>query len=164
MNLFLIVTEHHGQRSLLRLHGELDVCGTNHLRQAIRHALDRAPKTLVADLSALGFADCSSLSVLAWAHEIQARHGRELIITGCQPMVRRLLSVTGFNMYLHVSDEPADALLTQGRATGTRSSQLAGAGSTPVRDNKLPAGLRLLTRSMPRPRLSSRAARVSPAG
>jgi anti-sigma B factor antagonist len=121
MNLFLIVTEHHDQWSLLRLHGELDVCGTNHLRQAIRNALDRAPKTLVADLSGLGFADCSSLSVLAWAHEIQARHGRELIITGCQPIVRRLLSITGFNMYLHVSDEPADTLLIQGRATGTRT-------------------------------------------
>ena len=121
MNLFLIVTEHNDQWSLLRLQGELDVCGTNHLRQAIRNALDRAPKTLVADLSALGFADCSSLSVLAWAHEIQARHGRELIITGCQPFVRRLLSITGFNMYLHVSDEPADTLLINGRATDTRT-------------------------------------------
>jgi anti-anti-sigma factor len=103
MNLFLIVTEHHDQWSLLRLQG------------------DRAPRTLVADLSALGFADCSGLSVLAWAHEIQAGHGRELIITGCQPIVRRLLSITGFNMYLHVSDEPADTLLIQGSATGTRT-------------------------------------------
>lgn len=131
MNLFLIVTEHHDQWSLLRLQGELDVCGTNHLRQAIRNALDRAPKTLVADLSGLGFADCASLSVLAWAHEIQARHGRELIITGCQPIVRRLLSITGFNMYLHVSDEPADTLLTQGRATGTRTGGWPGQAVRP---------------------------------
>ena len=47
---------------------------------------------------------------------------------------------------------------------GHSDSRLAGAASTAVRDNKLPAGLRLLTRSIPRPRLSSRAARVSPAG
>ena len=120
MNLFLIVTEHHDQRSLLRLQGELDVCGAEHLRQAIHNALDHAPKTLVADLSALGFTDCAGLSVLALAHEIQARQGRELIITGCQPIVRRLLSITGFNLYLHVSDEPADTLLTQHRATGPR--------------------------------------------
>ena len=117
MNLFLIVTEHHDQWSLLRLQGELDVCGADHLRQAICDALDRAPKTLVADLSALGFADCAGLSVLAWAHKIQARHGGELIITGCQPIVRRLLSVAGFT--LHVSDEQADTLLIHGRATGT---------------------------------------------
>lgn len=112
---FYVVTEHHGQRSLLRLEGELDVCGTDHLRQAIINALDLAPKTLVADLSAVGFADCAGLSVLAWAHELQAGHGHELIITGCQPVVRRLLSLTGFDIYLHVSDEPADILLIRGR-------------------------------------------------
>jgi len=107
---FVVVTEHHDQRSLLRLQGELDVCGTDHLRQAIGRALDRAPKTLVADLSALGFTDCAGLSVLAWAHELQARLGRELIVTGCQPIVRRLMNLTGFNTYLHVSDEPADTV------------------------------------------------------
>ena len=102
----LTITEHHGQRSLMRLEGELDVCGTDYLRQAILNALDHAPKTLVADLSALAFIDCAGLSVLVWAHDILARQGRELIITGCQPIVRRLLSLTGLNMYLHVSDQP----------------------------------------------------------
>ena len=96
----------------MRLEGELDVCSTDYLRQAIGNALDHAPKTLVADLSALGFTDCAGLSVLAWAHQTQAGHGHELIITGCQPIVRRLLSLTGFDMYLHVSDEPADILVT----------------------------------------------------
>jgi len=91
---------------VLRLEGELDVCGTDYLRQAIGNALSRAPKTLVADLSALGFADCAGLSVLVWAHNILAGQGHELIITGCQPIVRRLLTLTGLNMYLHVSNEP----------------------------------------------------------
>jgi anti-sigma B factor antagonist len=109
MSPLLILIEHHGQRSLMRLEGELDVGNADQLRQAISHALDPAPKTLVADLSALGFADCAGLSVLAWAHKIQAGQDRELIITGCQPMVRRLLSLTGFDMYLHVSDEPPAA-------------------------------------------------------
>ena len=131
MNFFLIVTEHHDQLSLLRLQGELDVCGADHLRQAIHNALDHAPKTLVADLSALGFTDCAGLSVLAWAHKIQARQGRELIITGCQPIVRRLLSVTGFNMYLHVSDEPADTLLTRDSATGTEARSWPGQAVRP---------------------------------
>ena len=117
---FLTVTEHYGQRSLVRLEGELDVCGTDRLRQALADALHRAPKTLVADLSALGFTDCAGLAVLAWAHESLAGHGRELIITGCQPIVRRLLSLTGFDRYLHVSDEPAAAFLdgAPGRGRG----------------------------------------------
>jgi anti-anti-sigma factor len=116
---FLTITEHHGQRSLIRLEGELDVSSSDHLRQAILDALDRAPKTLIADLSALDFADCAGLSVLVWAHNIQARQGRELIITGCQPIIRRVLSLTGLNTYLHVSDGPQPG------------SQLAGAGSPP---------------------------------
>src|SRR5208282_1088566 len=37
---FLIITEHHGQRSLLRFEGELDVCSTDYLRQAIGDALE----------------------------------------------------------------------------------------------------------------------------
>ena len=115
---FLTVTQHHGQRSLMRLEGELDVCGTDYLRQAMADALNRAPKTLVADMSALGFTDCAGLTVLAWAHESLAGHGGELIITGCQPIVRRLLSLTGFDMYLHVSDELADAFLRQDGAPG----------------------------------------------
>jgi anti-sigma B factor antagonist len=124
---FLIVTEHHGQRSLLRLEGELDVCSTDHLRQAIDTALDYAPKTLVADLSALYFTDCAGLAVLAWAHQILARDGRELVITGCQRFVRRLMSLTGFDRYLHISDEPADVLLIQDAAPG-RGRQYARSG------------------------------------
>ena len=127
---FRVVTEHHGQRSVLRLEGELDVCGTDHLRQVISDALDRAPKTLVADLSALGFADCAGLSVLVWAHDILAGHGRELIVTGCQPIVRRLLNLTGLNVYLHVSDEPVDLQVSDGR-----NRVRTGAGCAPVRDN-----------------------------
>ena len=123
---FRIVTEHHGQRSWLRLEGELDVCSTDYLRQAIGNALNRAPKTLVADLSALGFADCAGLSVLVWAHDILAGQGRELIVTGCQPIVRRLLNITGYNRYLHVSDEPADTWLTQDSATGTEARSWPG--------------------------------------
>ena len=120
---FSTVTEHYGQRSLMRLEGELDVCGTDHLRQAMADALHRAPKTLVADLSALRFTDCAGLAVLVWAHQSLAGHGRELIITGCQPVVRRLLSLTGFDMYLHVSDEPADAFLRQDGAPGQGRQQ-----------------------------------------
>jgi hypothetical protein len=89
MSPLLILTEHHGQRSLLLLEGELDVCGTDHLRRAIGDALDPAPKALVADLSALG-----------------------------QPAVRRLLKLTGLDTYLHVSEESADVLLIQAGGPG----------------------------------------------
>lgn len=107
---FLAVTEHHGPRSLLRLEGELDVCATDHLRRVVSDALEHHPVTLIADLSALSFIDCASLGVLVRAHEYLAAHGRELIITGCQPIVLRLLDLTGLDAHLHLSDEPADVL------------------------------------------------------
>ena len=32
-----------------------------------------------------------------------ARHGHDLVLTGIQPLVRRLLNLTGLNTYLHLS-------------------------------------------------------------
>jgi anti-sigma B factor antagonist/stage II sporulation protein AA (anti-sigma F factor antagonist) len=99
-----IITEHHGQRSVLRLQGELDAANEDHLRCAIRTALDQhGPHVLVLDLSALGFTDCAGLSAIVWAHKHLAGRGHELVLTGIQPFVRRLLNVTGLNRYLHLS-------------------------------------------------------------
>jgi anti-anti-sigma factor len=102
-----IVTEHHGQRSVLRLQGELDACNEDHLRRAISSVLDGPPRTLVVDLSALGFTDCAGLSVLVWAHKSLAEQGHELVITGAQPFIRRLLCLTGLDTYLHLSTSEA---------------------------------------------------------
>jgi anti-anti-sigma factor len=107
-----IITEHRGQRSVLRLQGELDAANEDHLRCAIRTVLDqRGPHVLVLDLSALGFTDCAGLSAITWAHKHLARRGHELVLTGIQPFVRRLLNLTGLNRYLHVST-PETPLVT----------------------------------------------------
>jgi anti-anti-sigma factor len=98
-----IITEHDGQRSVLRLQGELDVCTKDHLRRAISSALEHHPSMLVLDLSALGFMDCSGLSVLVWAHKRLAERQHELLIAGSQPIVRRLICLMGLNTYLHLS-------------------------------------------------------------
>jgi anti-anti-sigma factor len=107
-----IITEHRGQRSVLRLQGELDAANEDHLRRAIRTVLDqRGPHVLVLDLSALGFTDCAGLSAIMWAHKHLARRGHELVLTDIQPFVRRLLNLTGLNRYLHVST-PETPLVT----------------------------------------------------
>jgi anti-sigma B factor antagonist/stage II sporulation protein AA (anti-sigma F factor antagonist) len=107
-----IITERHGQRSVLRLQGELDAANEDHLRCAIRAVLDHhGPHDLVLDLSALGFTDCAGLSAILWAHKRLAGRGHELVLTGIQPSVRRLLNVTGLNRYLHLST-PETPLVT----------------------------------------------------
>ena len=99
-----IITEHHGQRSVLRLQGELDAANEDHLRCAIRTVLEQhGPHVLVLDLSALGFTDCAGLSAIVWAHKHLAGRGHELVLTGIQPFVRRLLNITGLHRYLHLS-------------------------------------------------------------
>ncbi len=97
-----IIIEHHADRTTLRLQGELDTGNRESLRRAIRDVLGLRP-ALVLDLSALGFADCGGLSVLVWAQQQLAEHGRELIVTPGQPIVNRLLCLTGLDTYLHFS-------------------------------------------------------------
>jgi anti-sigma B factor antagonist len=97
-----ITIEHHGDRTVLRLHGELDVGNRESLWRAIRGLLGPRPQTLVLELSALAFADCSGLSVLVWAHQQLTEHGHQLIVTPGQPIVNRLLRLTGLDTYLDV--------------------------------------------------------------
>lgn len=111
-----ISTECHGQRSVLRLRGELDAANQDLLRCVVRSVLDHhRPRVLVLDLSALGFADCAGLAAVLWAHKHLAGRGHELVLAGIQPPVRRLLNVTGLNTYLHVGTLEAP-LVTQAAA------------------------------------------------
>jgi len=89
---------------VLLLQGELDAASQDRLRRAIRTVQDHhSTQVVVLDLSALRFTDCAGLSAMIWAHKHLARHGRELVLTGIQPLVRRLLNLTGLNTYLHLS-------------------------------------------------------------
>ena len=99
----VIAINHCGRRSVVRLEGELDASTEDRLRSAIGSALDHSPELLVVDLSALGFMDCSGLSVLVWAHQRLAEQERQLLITGAQPVVQRLIRVTGLDTYLQFS-------------------------------------------------------------
>ena len=96
----IIVTEHRGRRSVLSLRGELDVCNKDLLAGAIGSALERGARMLVVDLSALDFMDCSGLSVLVETRMQLAEGQGQLVITGSQPIVRRLFHLMGLDSYL----------------------------------------------------------------
>jgi anti-anti-sigma factor len=101
---FTVIAEHHGRRSVLRLLGELDVGSADHLRRAVGAVLEQHdPQSLMMDLSALTFTDCAGLAVLVWARKCLAERGHELVITGSQPPVRRVLALTGLATYLGLS-------------------------------------------------------------
>jgi anti-anti-sigma regulatory factor len=71
-------------RWVLRLHGELDA----------------SQRDWLADLSALDFLDCGALAVLVAAQQRLTGHDGRLVIRGAQPIVTRLLAVTGLDRYL----------------------------------------------------------------
>ena len=97
-----IITERQRGRTVLRLQGELDVGSRDCLCRAISDALEGRPRILVIDLAAVDFADCGGLAVLVWAHQQLAQQGCDLIIAAAQPIVSRLLRLTGLDMYLHL--------------------------------------------------------------
>lgn len=103
-----ITAEHDGSPHVLGLQGELDICNKDCLRRAISSALEHHPPMLVLDLSALGFMDCSGLSVLVWAHKLLAGQQGQLLITGSQPIVQRLICLMGLDTYLHLSSPEAE--------------------------------------------------------
>jgi anti-anti-sigma factor len=115
-----IITEHHGRRSVLKLSGELDLCSSGDLRRTVDTVLEQHdPQGLTMDLSALTFADCAGLSVLVWARNCLAERGHELVITGSQPIVRRLLALTGLATYLGLTAASGEAPpLRPGTSTG----------------------------------------------
>jgi anti-sigma B factor antagonist len=102
-----VITEHHGQRSVLRLRGELDASNRDRLHSAISSALENHPLLLVVDLSGLDFTDCAGLSVLAGAQKRLAEYGHRLLITGAKPAIQRLVHLTGLGTYLHLSTPEA---------------------------------------------------------
>lgn len=68
-----VVTDHHGQRSVLRLQGELDASNRDRLHSAISSALEKHPQLLVVDLSAL--ASSTALACRSWSGHTNAWPG-----------------------------------------------------------------------------------------
>jgi anti-anti-sigma factor len=98
-----IEVEEPGSYLIVRLRGELDLTEKDRLHEVMNTLLEREPRLLVADLSGLAFTDCAGLSVFTDAHRRQAAQGRLLLICGVQPLVRRVLTLTGLDTYLHVT-------------------------------------------------------------
>jgi anti-anti-sigma factor len=136
-----ITTYYCGRRSVLRLQGELDVCTKDQLRLAISNALERPLSLLIIDLSALSFMDCSGLSVLVRAHQYLAGQDCQLLITGAQPMVQRLIHLTGLDTYLQLSTtEPAAQRSNGHNRAPCGDIQSHRDGNRPAQQELTPAG------------------------
>jgi anti-sigma B factor antagonist len=85
------------------VHGELDLAEAGELRAVLNDACAGPHRTVIVDLSGVGFMGSSAMGVLAQASSQLARDGRKLQLRGCQRQVLRAFEVTGLDQALDIS-------------------------------------------------------------
>jgi len=104
------------------LSGEADPTAAAVLRELLAAQLDTGARLVTVDASGLSFLDSASVRVLVLAaRALQGRHGR-LVLVRPQPVVARLLEITG-----------ADRLLDVRELAGLAGSHLGRAGTVVIR-------------------------------
>lgn len=79
----------------IEIQGELDLAVSGEFEAALDRAVEKGQDVLV-DLSACTFIDVSGLEVLLRGAQRLRAPGRELLLSGAEDQVERLLSVTGY--------------------------------------------------------------------
>ncbi len=86
------------------LSGEADTTTAPQLREMLAAQLDAGARLVTVDASGLSFLDSASLRVLVLAaRALQGRHGM-LVLARPQPIVVRLLEITGADKLLDVQE------------------------------------------------------------
>jgi len=84
------------------LSGALDVRSVAVVRDALHTAALACDGNLIVDVTDVELIDAAGLGVLAAAHRRIESEGRHLVLRGCSPSLRRILSVTRLTRVLHV--------------------------------------------------------------
>ena len=91
---------------IVALSGEADATTAAELRKTLATQLDTGARLVTVDVSGLSFLDSASLRVLILAaRALKGRHGR-LVFARPQPLVARLLEITGADRLLDVRELP----------------------------------------------------------
>jgi anti-anti-sigma factor len=89
---------------VVTLSGDADPTTAAVLREALAAQLDTGARLVTVDASGLSFLDSASVRVLVLAaRALQGRHGR-LVLARPQPVVARLLEITGADRLLDVRE------------------------------------------------------------
>ena len=82
--------------STLKLTGRFDGRSTGVVRDALYSLIESTTDDIVLDLSGVESMDATALTVVAAASYHLDRGGRHLILRGCSPAIRRVLTFTRF--------------------------------------------------------------------
>ena len=97
-----------GDVLVLSLAGELDLADAPALREALRRAVDRAPKRLVVDLAEVTFVDSTVLGALVEARSKLGGDAFALAAPGLE--VRRALEISGLDRHFALYERVESAL------------------------------------------------------
>jgi anti-sigma B factor antagonist len=95
--------------TLVALAGECDLNTGRELRDILTSELSRGAQRLIVDLSALTFMDSTGMQVLLSTRSVLAVRGGTLVLVAPQPVVARILELTGADQVIPVFDSLEDA-------------------------------------------------------
>jgi anti-anti-sigma factor len=115
--------------------GEVDLATAHLLRDQMLGVLhEQAPAVLDVDLAGVTFLDCTGISALVAVRNAAVRSGRQMRVSHPQPIVRRVLDVTGL---LGILTAPID----QPQPPPIRSGHRSMVGHTPATATQPPGVL-----------------------
>lgn len=109
MNGFQCRVESVPEAYVLRLQGEVDLSTAPLLQDALQGIVGDGRQVIV-DMSDLRYLDGSGLRLLFWARERLLAHGRQMLVAGASPIIRRLLQIVGLHKVVPILETVAEAI------------------------------------------------------
>ena len=101
---------------VIRVNGELDVYTAPKLSEALAEGLAGGNKTLVVDLTRVGFLDSTALGVLVGGHKKMAAQAVRLSLVIDDPHLSKIFRITGFEDLFTIYPSVAEAINREGSA------------------------------------------------
>jgi anti-anti-sigma factor len=97
-----IVVSTYPAHSLVCLRGECDIITAQELRDTLADQARVDPRLILADMAGLEFIDAAGIHALLDAHTALVRKEKRLVLLSPQPIVGRVLNITGVDLLIPI--------------------------------------------------------------